>query len=285
MTQARSLLLERFDGDVRRRLRLAGQQAREALERRREEARALTASVLGDAGEPTRGRLVQAAAAVRSRAQDAISYVALDASALPSRLARLAGSEGWWFAYKFELGGLRPEERIVHLILVKNGETYRALPLEDADHFAHLPAEEETTRRPAPVSVSVAQEQALQAIREELVRAAERKSAAELDVQRERADRYAEDCLLESREALEKARREWEAARKAVLATDEPHERAKARAHAERLEREYRKKLASLRNDEETRYALKDRNAALLAQRAKATERRTLLGSAYFWLG
>jgi hypothetical protein len=51
------------------------------------------------------------------------------------------------------------------------------------------------------------------------------------------------------------------------------------------MERDYRKKLASLRNDEETRYGLKDRHLALLAQKAKVTERRTLIGSAYFWLG
>jgi superfamily II DNA/RNA helicase len=284
MTQARSLLLERFDGDVHRRLRMAGQQAKEALERRNEEARALTASVLGEAEEPTRRSVAKAASAVRSRARDAVSYLSLDASALPSRLARLGGSEGWWFAYKFEFGGLRPEERIVHLILLRDGETYRALPIEDASHFARLPAEEESRRRPAAVPVSLAQEQAMEGVREELIRAAEHRSAWELDLQRERADRYAEDCLLEVRQAVEKARGQWEAARRALLACEAPHERVKARAHAERLEREYRRKLASVRNEEETRHALKDRHLTLLAQKSKVTERRSLIGSAYFWL-
>ena len=44
MTEARSLLLERFDGDVRRRLRLAGEEAKAAVDRRRQQARALRAA-------------------------------------------------------------------------------------------------------------------------------------------------------------------------------------------------------------------------------------------------
>jgi hypothetical protein len=132
--------------------------------------------------------------------------------------------------------------------------------------------------------VSLAQEQALQVVREELIRSAERKSAWELDAQRERADRYAEDCLLEGREAVERARAAWEAARSALSGAEDPHERVKARAHVERLERDYRKKLASVRNEEETRYTLKERHLALVAQKAKIAERRRLLGSAYFWL-
>ena len=255
------------------------------MDRRKEETRALTRSVLGDGKQDmTRAQIARVAAEIRNRPAEAVSYLSLDASSLPARLARLAGSEGWWFAYKFELGGLRPEEKVVHLILVKDGETFRALPLADAEHFARLPAEEETRRRPAPISVSLVQEQALLAMREELVRAAERKSQFELDVQKERADRYAEDCLLEARENVEKARRDWENSRKSVLTTEDPTEKVKARAHMERLEREYRKKLASLRNEEETRYSLKDRNIALVAQKAKVTEKRSLLGSAYFWL-
>ena len=285
MTQARSLLLERFDGDVRRRLRVAGDQAKQAVDRRKEETAALTRSVLGTGGEgPTREQLAKVAGAVRARTNDAITYLKLDASSLPGRMARLAGSEGWWFAYKFELGGLKPEEKIVHLVLVKEGETYRALPLQDSEHFVRLNATEELRRRPAPVSVSLAQEQALLSARDEIVRAAERKNLMEMDLQRDRADRYAEDCLLESREQVEKARRTWEEARRAALNTEDPTERAKARANSERLEREYRKKLGSLRNEEETRYSLKDRNAALLQQRAKVTERRSLIASAYFWI-
>jgi superfamily II DNA/RNA helicase len=284
MTQARSMLLERFDGDVRRRLRVADQQAKEAVAKRKEELRALTRSVLGEEGDLSRGQVAKAAGAVRSRTNDAVCYLQLDASELPARLSRLSGSEGWWFAYRIELGGLKPQERILHLVLVREGDSFRALPLADAAHFAKLSAEEERRRRPAPVSVSVAHEQAWVLAREELIRGAERRGQVELDRIRERADRYAEDCLLEAREAVEKARTHWESARRAVVAASEPTLRVKARAQAERLEREYRKKLASLRNEEETRYALKDRNLAALQQKAKVVDRRALIGSAYFWL-
>ena len=122
------------------------------------------------------------------------------------------------------------------------------------------------------------------AAKDELIRAAERRNAWELDRARERADRYAEDCLLESREAMEHAHEQWAEARKTVIAAEEAADRVKARAHADRIERDYRKKLASLRNEEEKRYAAKDRQIAELGQKAKVTEKRSLIASAYFWL-
>ncbi|HVG59161.1 MAG TPA: ATP-dependent helicase, partial [Hyalangium sp.] len=284
MTEMRSVVLERFDGDVRRRLKLAGEQTKEVLARRQQEARALTGSVLGNRAS---GRLqvAKAAYAVRDRTHDAITYLQLDAAGLPSRLARLAGSEGWWFVYKFELTGLKPEEKLVHLVLVRDKDGgFRALPVADGAHFVKLAARVEKRRQPEAVSVSLLQEQALLAAKDELLRAAERRNARELDRTRDRADRYAEDCLLESREAVEDAREQWAEARKAVLSCEEPAERVKARAHADRLERDYRKKLASLRNEEEKRYAAKDRQITDLVQKAKVTEKRSLIASAYFWL-
>ncbi len=284
MTEMRSVVLERFDGDVRRRLKLAGEQTKEVLAKRQQEARALTGSVLGNRAS---GRLqvAKAAYAVRDRTHDAISYLQLDAAGLPSRLARLAGSEGWWFVYKFELTGLKAEEKLVHLVLVREKDGgFRALPVADGAHFVKLAAKMEKRRQPEAVSVSLLQEQALLAAKDELLRAAERRNARELDRARDRADRYAEDCLLESREAVEHAREQWAEARKAVLASEDPAERVKARATADRLEREYRKKLASLRNEEEKRYAAKDRQIADLVQKAKVTEKRSLIASAYFWL-
>jgi hypothetical protein len=170
-------------------------------------------------------------------------------------------------------------------VLLKDRDgTFRALPVADGEHFVRLAAKEEKRRQPDAVSVSLVQEQALLAAKDELVRAAERKNALELDLAKERADRYAEDCLLESRQGLETARAHWLEARKQVVAVEEPSERVKARANAERLEREYRRKLASLRNEEEKRYLAKDRSIADLTQKAKVVEKRSLIASAYFWL-
>ena len=239
-------------------------------------------------GNHASGRLqvARAAYAVRDRTHDAINYLQLDAAGLPARLARLAGSEGWWFVYKCETTGLKAEEKMLHLVLLleRDGKGFRALPLGDGEHFVKLVAQEERRRQPPPVSVSLMQEQALVAAKDEILRAAERRNALELDMARERADRYAEDCLLESREALERARDAWQEARKDVCGHEDPAERMKARALAERLEREYRKKLASLRNEEEKRYAAKDRQLTELANKAKVTEKRSLIASAYFWL-
>lgn len=283
MMEARSLLLERFDADVRKRLKLSGEEVREALERRRGTARQLTAAVLGT--EAARPRAVAEAAAVaRGRPLDAVNYLQLDAASLPPRLSRLAGAEGWWFAYRFSTGGLVPEERLLHLMLLKRGEDFVGVPLADADVLARLPAREGQLRAPAAVSVTAAQERALDNARAELLRQAERQSARALDVARERAHRYAEDCLLETRQAVEKARSEWAQARTRLVPVDEPTERARARGEAERAERAYRRAIAALHLEEETRYAAKDRELSELSARARVQDSRTVVGCAYFWV-
>jgi superfamily II DNA or RNA helicase len=283
MTEARSLLLEHFDADVRRRLKLSGEEVKEALERRRGTARQLTASVLGT--EAARPRAVAEAAAVaRGQRLDPVNYLQLDAASLPGRLSRLAGAEGWWFAYRVSTGGLLPEERLLHLVLLKQGEDFVPLSLPDAEALSRLPATEGQRSPPAALSVTAAQEQALEAARAELLREAERRSARALDVARERADRYAEDCLLLLREAVEKARAEWSAARARLRPLDEPTERARARSEGERAERAYRRALVALHQQEEGVYAAKDRELAELSTRARVQDTRTALGTAYFWV-
>jgi superfamily II DNA/RNA helicase len=283
MVQARSLLLERFDGEVRRRLRVVEERARQAVAQHRQHAQALTTSILGR-GETSRIRIAAAAAVVRKRPPEAVSFLRLGAASLPEHLTALAGREGWWFAYRFETTGLRPEQRLVHLVLVIDGEKFRALSPDDSALFLKLPAREEASRRPGGMSVALAHEQALAAIREEIVRHAEQKSGLALDIARERADRYMEDCLFEPRQAIERARTGWQAARRTLSAEADPACRPKARSHLERAEREYRRRLTVLRAEEETRCAERDRALAAFSEQAKVTQRRALIASAYFWL-
>lgn len=283
MTATRSMLLERFDGEVRKRLKVAGDAAKEAVSKRKATQKSFTGSVLGTAGSGRR-QLQLAAKEVRARTSDAVSYLALDGGTLPPKLAHLQGKEGWWYAYRFELSGLKPQDRVVHIALIKHGEGFRVVPWHDADGLPHVEASEEKTRKPVVLSATLQHEQALLAVKDELVRVAERLNALELDAARDRADRFAEDCLYTPRQQVDRARDEWEEARKAVLAIDEPAERMKARAKAERLEREYRRKLQQLRHTEEQRYAEKDRTIAALAQKAKVVAGRTLIASAYFWV-
>ncbi len=284
MTEARSTLLERFDGDVRRRLRMAGEAAKEAVNRRKNNEKSLTGSVLGEAVVGRR-QLALAAREVRSRQNDAVNYLTLDGATLPGKLEHLQGKEGWWYVYRFELSGLKPEERLVHIVMTKYGESFRIVPWADAEGLTRVTAREETVRKPPAVSGTLQHEQALMQAKDELTRMAERKNALELDTARDRNDRFAEDCLFSPRQQIERARNEWEGARHAVLAIEEPSERVKARAAAERLEREYRRKLQTLRHAEEQRYADKDRTIAALAQKAKVVVGRTLVASAYFWIG
>jgi hypothetical protein len=172
----------------------------------------------------------------------------------------------------------------VHVVLTKHGEGYRTVHWTDAEAMPRVAAREENVRKPAGSSAALPHEQALLAAKDELVRLAERRNALELDAAKDRADRFAEDCLFSPRQQLERARGEWEQARASVSGVEDPSERIKARAGAERLEREYRRKLQQLRAAEDQRYNEKDRMLATLAQKAKVIANRTLVATAYFWV-
>lgn len=283
MMETRATLIERFDGDVRKKLRVAADSAKEAVSKRKLQEKNFTGSVLGTAGTGRR-QLALAAKEVRARTNDAMTTLVIDGSTLPAKLGHLQGKEGWWYAYRFELTGLKPEERVVHIICTKYGEGWRVVPWVDAEQMPRATAREIDGRTPPPNLPTLEHEKALMAAKDELTRQAERRNMLELDAAKDRADRFAEDCLFSPRQQMERARGEWEDARKLVNGFEDPTERVKARATAERLEREYRRKLQQLRQAEDGKYAEKDRTLAALAQKAKVVTGRTLLASSYFWI-
>jgi hypothetical protein len=295
---ARALLFERFDGEVRGRLRVAEQKAKEAVARREEEEDALLAAVEGDEAAPAepepvpeapargrsrRAKRVQAAAEkIRARAQDAVSFLEVEDRALPAELGKLAGREGWWFAYRYGLDALVSEERLVHLVLWTDGERFHPLPAEEAEVFAALPAREgKGGPRGATTSIGEAQEQALAALHARLVADLQERIGTAYDASRDRWDRSVEDALAAPRKAVEDARAAWGRARGAVHDKSDLPLRDR-RALLERAEREYRRKLDDLRALEATRYGEKDRAVAELKKRSEVKERRTLVATAYW---
>ncbi len=293
LAAARTLLFERFDGEVRARLRFAEQKAKEAVARREAEEDALVAAVFeGDpaaAPEPAgkgrtrRASLVRAAAEkIRARPLDAVSFVEVPSRHLPATLGDLAGREGWWFAYKFSFEALVSEERVVHLVLWHDGDRFRALSQDAADAFAALPAHDgKAGPRGATVSIGAAQEEALAALDARLVEDVRARSEAAFDASRERWDRSVEDALEPPRRGVEEARAAWARARAALgdAGALSPRDR---RALLERAEREYRRKLDELRATEAHRYAERDRVVAEMKRRAEPKERRTLVATAYW---
>jgi hypothetical protein len=306
LAAARTLLFERFDGEVRSRLRLAEQKAKEAVARREAEEDALVAAVFpssddeerahepeaGGRGKKGRARLVRAAAEkVRARAQDAVSFLEIASRHLPASLGKLAGREGWWFAYKFGFDAIASEEKVVHLVLWFDGERFWALSADDAEAFAALPAGEAKAgpRPPSPplrrtggatVAIGTSQEEALQALQERLLADVRERSHASFDESRERWDRSVEDALVAPRKAVEDARAAWSKARAALH--DDGLPLRDRRALLERAEREYRRKLDDLRATEAQRYGEKDRAVTELKKRAEPKERRTLVATAYW---
>jgi superfamily II DNA or RNA helicase len=292
LAAARTLLFERFDGEVRSKLRLSEQQAKEAVARREAEEDALFAAVfdeepVADADAPAkarqgRGKLVRAAAEkVRARAQEAVSFLEIPSRHLPASLGKIAGREGWWFAYKFSFDTLVSEEKVVHLVLWFDGEGFHALAQEDAEAFAALPAEEaKAGPRSATASIGAAQEEALAALHARLLADVQERSQASFDASRERWDRSVEDGLAAPRKAVEDARLAWGKARGALH--DDGLPLRDRRALLERAEREYRRKLEDLRATEAQRYSEKDRAIAELKRRAEPKEKRTLVATAYW---
>jgi hypothetical protein len=294
LAAARTLLFERFDGEVRSKLRLAEQKAKEAVARREAEEDALVAAVFEEEPEPApepqapakgrqrRAKLVRAAAEkVRARGQESVSFLELPSRHLPASLGALAGREGWWFAYKFGFDAIVSDERVAHLVLWFDGQRFHALPPEDAEAFAALPAEEgKAGPRGATVSIGGAQEEALAALHARLLADVQARSQAAFDESRERWDRSVEDALAAPRKAVEDARAAWAKARGALH--DDGLALRDRRAFLERAEREYRRKLDELRATEAQRYAEKDRAIAELKKRAEPKERRTLVATAYW---
>jgi hypothetical protein len=298
---ARALLFERFDGEVRGRLRVAEQTAREAVARREADEEALLAAAFEDepppaaeeeppapAPAPARGRsrrarLVAAAAEkIRARAQDAVSFLEIANRELPATLGKLAGREGWWFAYRYALDALVSEEKVVHLVLWADGERFHALTAEDAEAFASLPAREgKAGPRGTTVSIGEAQEQALASMHARLLAELQERVGTAYDASRDRWDRAVEDALAAPRKVMEDARAAWVRARTAVHEKSDISMRDR-RALLERAEREYRRRLDDLRALEATRYGEKDRAVAELKKRSEVKERRTLIATA-FW--
>ena len=219
---------------------------------------------------------------MKARPQDAVALLELPARALPARLGKLAGREGWWFAYKFSIEALVSEERVVHLVLWYDGERFHALPLDEAEAFAALPADEARGGpRGATVAIGATQEEALAALHAQLVAEVQERSGAAFDESRERWDRSVEDALLAPRAGVEAARQAWLRARGALHDQGDLPLRDR-RGLLERAEREYRRKLDELRATEAQRYAERDRAVAELKRKAEPKERRTLVATAYW---
>ena len=296
LSAARSLLFERFDGDVRSRLRLCARETAEAVARRESDEEALVRSVLeGGAtlaapGLPAnapartrRARMAQAAAdVVKGRPAEAVHRLEIDSRSLPARLGNLAGREGWWFAWRFQFGGLAPEERVAHLILWHDGRSWQVLAVTDAAAFAALPARSGGGATGGAAPLGSAPEEALARLHE-LARAdVEGRSLAAFDAARERWDRAAEDALAGPRREADTAREAWKLARSAPPEEGGILLLRERRVLLERAEREYRRRLEELRGAETVRLAEKDRALLELRRRAEASGQRKLVATAWW---
>jgi hypothetical protein len=238
--------------------------------------------VLG-APAKSRSQVAAAAAQVKGRPAEVAHYVKLDGASLIGDLASLRGKEGWWFVWKFEVTGPFTEDQLLHVVLVREGENFRAVRVDGAA-LARVPALEESVKRPAPLSVADAHEAALEKARDELLRSCERRSAKALDQAKETMDRSIEDAVWPVRQKAEEAKVLWERARRAVVQEDEPTLLMKARAERDRAERAWKKAQAAVRTAEQQQAAAADRDFGNLLKQSKPVLNRTLVATAWFWV-
>lgn len=334
MAETRAIVMERFDDQVRSKLRGAVSEAKQVLKRSEEQARALTLSVLGvdDAvadgevlelknippalleaaegtelatglysfGNATEARekgirklgpaspLVRAAAKViKSQPLDEISYLKLDAGKAPPALTSLFGKEGYWFLYKFSAGDVDPDERIVHVVLVREGSIFRTLDAETSALFVEVPARETVKRpdvEPMGANVKAAQDSALLRAQLLVKQETEARRGTAADHARERWDRFTEECLDKPRSRVQDAKEKWEAARRTLLACTDDKEKQRLRRERDSAEREYRRQLDQLRLEEQRRIGDKERALIDVYKKASVSDvKRTLIGTSYWF--
>ncbi len=296
LAAARSLLFERFDGDVRARLRLTRREAGDAVARRASDEEALVRAVLGadaalagpdaSAGVPVaarRGELARAAAeVVKARPAEAVHRIDVEPGSLPARLGHLSGREGWWFAWRLGFDGLTPEERVVHLVLWHDGAGWQVLDPADASAFAALPARPGLGAPGRSAPLGSLPEEAVARLASDLRAEVEARGAAALDEARERWDRSIEDALDDPRQAAEDAREAWRRARAGLHEATSPVPLPERRALLERAEREYRRRQDELRAAEAHRLAGKDRAIGELRRRTEVRGSRKLVATAWW---
>ncbi|WP_373046295.1 SNF2-related protein [Vulgatibacter sp.] len=334
MAETRALVTERFDDQVKSRLKGAATEARQVLKKSEEQAKAITLSVLGaeDASEKggvleithlpdalveaaggaeialgsysfgpaTDARekglkklgpgspLVKAAAKmIKSQPLDEVCYLKLDAGKAPPQLSGLFGKEGYWYLYKFLAGEVDPDEKIVHVVLVREGNVFRSLDPETSALFVGIPARE-TVKRPANETtgptLTSAKESALLKAQMAVKAEADARRGVAADRARERWDRFTEECLDKPRRRLADVKAKWEAARKLLLNCQDDKERLKLRRDRDAAEREYKRQIDQLRLEEQRRIGDKER--ALIDVQKKATVgevKRQLIATSYWF--
>ncbi len=283
MRLACNTLLERFDADVRARMKLTADWTERALAKRRSSERFLIDAVLRGERSPP-GTAMRAAQRVKATYAEVLALVSIGAATLPPRLQTLRGSEGWWFAYRFVASGVRPQTRLVHIVLRRDGSSYQALPMEDAELLLSTAVSTECYRKPSGASPGEQHDLALGRFKEEFRGTAQRANGEAVLEFKEAADRRIEDGLYALRHHSAAARERWDSARAEAQSQRDLHARLHHRSKVERTERDYRWRLERQRTAEHQRYDEKDRTIAALVQSAQSEVKATLVATAYFWV-
>jgi hypothetical protein len=175
-----------------------------------------------------------------------------------------------------------PEERVVHLVLWQDGNSWRVLDPADASAFSALSARPGSGAPGGAAPLGSLPEEAVARLSAAARDEVEARSAAALDLARERWDRSIEDGLDAPRRGAEEARAAWERARGALHEAGSPLPLPERRALIERAEREYRRRLDLLRGAEALRHAEKDRAMGEMRRRAEVRGRRKLVATAWW---
>ncbi len=281
VTNARALLFERFDTDVRKTLRFTQAATAAAVGSHRRMAETLTRATLG-APDATPAGIARARAAVVNAPARSFVPLRIDAATLPPHLQSLAHARGWWFCYRLDVGGAHPFGELCHLALVETAEGYRALEPKDAAALLEAQSREDASVSPPRTSVQATVGTLTDAAVQAFERRAREAFSQSAITHREELDRRVEVSLLPARNKVEAAQKAWEAARAAVRSGAGAAGPTAVRDHVARAETMYRKALSTLRDLELRAYAEKDKKSEQWDAQLRVKATRALVATACF---
>ena len=192
------------------------------------------------------------------------------------------GSEGLWFTYKFHFEGLETEERLAHVVLVKENGQFQLLPQDLAEKFATITALEKGASQALSLSPEVRD------LRDGELRAIEEKWSAEIGLRNEeyydreldKLETYSEEALLQLQDELKRVEDGWKEAKRKRQRAGTFAERTAARQEVHRLEQEFSRMADRIAQEKKRLFQEKDLAMGELEKRLRLKGKRELVAIA-----
>lgn len=192
------------------------------------------------------------------------------------------GCEGLWFTYKFRFEGLETEERLAHVVLVKENGQFQLLSRDLAEKFATITALEKGASQALSLSPEMGD------LRDRELRAIEEKWSAEIGLRNEeyydreldKLETYSEEALLQLQDELRRVEDSWKEAKRKRQRAGAFSERSAARQEVHRLEQEFSRVADRIAEEKKRLFQEKDQAMEELEKRLRLKGKKELVATA-----